>query len=162
MKKGCSIAAVLGFVSLILIGTFVPAMIWDGAVMKSIDVTVIGQDSGAPLPGRTVVMLGAGGVRSLSGLDVSTRSELISRLKEGGSAGTTDEHGRVTVRAHLRAGGTDTFFLHRGRFAADGRLLIVEGGDIVQEQDLEALYPGTHSIGDRLPPTTMKIRSKTP
>ena len=160
MKKGCSIAVLLGFVSLIVLGLFVPAMIWDGAVMKSIDVTVVAADSGLPLPGRTVVMLGAGGVRSLSGLDVSTRADLISSLREGGSAGTTDEHGRVTVRAHLRAGGTDTFFLHRGRFAADGLLLIVEGSDIVLEKDLEALYPGMHSIGEGLPPTTLTIQAK--
>lgn len=159
MKFGIlSTLAVVAVAGLAVIGFFVPTMIWDGAIVRSVTVTVLEGGGHSPVSGATVILMRHGSETYLSALSEQERQSWIADLTHDGMAGTTGADGRVTLRSHFPAGGHSFLFRRAGSYGIAGTLVVARQGIVRYSETLEHLIPAKkRSLNDDLPPISVSL-----
>ena len=159
MKFGIlSTLAVVAVAGLAVIGFFVPTMIWDGAIVRSLTVTVLEGGGHSPVSGATAILMRHGSETDLLALPEQERQSWIADLTHDGMAGTTGADGRVTLRSHFAAGGHSFLFRRTGSYGIAGTLVIARQGVVRYSKSLDDLIPAKkRSLNDELPPISVSL-----
>jgi hypothetical protein len=153
-----STLVVVAVAGLTVIELFFPTMIWDGAIMRSVTITVLESGGHSPVSGATAILMRHGSETDFEALPEQERQAWIADLTHGGMAGTTGADGSVTLRSHFPAGGHSFLFRRTGSYGIAGTLMIARQGVICYSESLEHLIPAKkRSLNDELPPISVSL-----
>jgi hypothetical protein len=145
--------ALATIVILIYLGSTVTVGYWDGAVVRTIEVHVASNDSGAPLSNATVMLTLPRDEFLLAERDFASVSDQLRREKR---LAVTDERGNASIVGQFGAGGRISLLWRSRSFDADGYLRVSHPGFRTSE-DLLPNYLGARTFSTRSKPLRVRI-----
>lgn len=133
-------------------------LIWDGAVVRTVTVTVTEGEDSSPVAGATAILMRSGPASVFSSLTEQERLAWLLDLTHEGMAGTTAADGSVTLCSHFPAGGHRFLFRRTGTYGIAGVLIIVNKGAVRYSKPIEHLMQvKERSLNEELPPISVSL-----